>query len=100
MKLGDKAVFVGAGSSGEALAKFLDFLIAGTTATNFRTTAGCGHAVLLGKLGIKGPSHSQQRESEWNLDYRGARVAKANRTWRQFSSSALSAKAGSSPRIE
>jgi len=48
MELGDETVFVGAGSSGEALAKFLDSLGAGAAASNFRTTAGCGHAVLLG----------------------------------------------------
>jgi hypothetical protein len=35
--------------------------------------------VLLAGFGINGPSHSQQRESEWNPDYRGARAAKANR---------------------
>jgi len=48
MKLGEEAVLVGTGSGGEALAKFLDFLGAGAAASNFRTTAGCGHAVLLG----------------------------------------------------
>jgi len=48
VEFGEEAVFVGAGSSGEALAKFLDFLGAGAAAANFRTTARCGHAVLLG----------------------------------------------------
>jgi hypothetical protein len=70
MKLGEEAVLVGAGSGGEALAKFLDFLGAGAAASNFRTTAGCGHAVLLADLEINGPSHSKQRESEWKINYR------------------------------
>jgi len=79
MELGDETIFVGAGSGGKALTKFLDFLGAGAAASNFRTTAGCGHAVLLADLEINGPSHSQQRESEWKIDYRVERAAKANR---------------------
>jgi hypothetical protein len=48
MQLCREAVFVtGSRSSGEALAQLRDFFCAGTATANFRTTAGCGHEVLL-----------------------------------------------------
>ena len=49
MQLGGDEVFVsGSRSSGEALAQLGDFFCAGAAAANFRTTAGCGHKILLG----------------------------------------------------
>src|ERR1039458_421000 len=49
MQLGSEAVFVsGSGGSREALAQLCDFFCASAAAANFRTTAGCGHKVLLG----------------------------------------------------
>ena len=48
VQLSSEAVFViGSGSSGQALAQLRDLLCASAAPANFRTTAGCGHEVLL-----------------------------------------------------
>ena len=48
MQLSGEEVFVIRNrSSGEALAQLRDFFCAGAAPANFRTTAGCGHKVLL-----------------------------------------------------
>jgi hypothetical protein len=49
MQFRGEAVFVGGSrSGGETFAQFCYFFGAGAAAANLRTTAGCGHKVLLG----------------------------------------------------